>query len=202
MTRSLLYLAILAYGCAAKAPPPSAPEVPHEAPPPTGDELFAAGRNADAAAAYEHELERGERVVELQVLAVAARLADEAPAWTQLDKLRVLERTYPRSAWGHLAGVLANEIDRATVLRQAVMAAGADLRAAEQRVDQLAQKITTLTAQVADQQAALTALRDERTKLQLQVRDADDRATAHEARIHELEAELAALKQIDLQRAP
>lgn len=200
-TRTPLALVVaLVCGCA------SAPSTPTASSPrstkPTADDLFVHGRYADAATAYERELELGERVVELQIFKLFALLASEAPSWTLVDELRTLERTYPRSRWGHVAGVLASEIDRGTVLRQAVMAAGADLRAAEQRVEDLTQKIATLTTLTAEQQAAIASLRDERTRLQQQARELEEHATDRDAKLRELEAELAALKQVDMQRPP
>ena len=202
-TRTSLALALvlaLVCGCS------SAPSAPTASSPrrakPTADELFVQGRYADAATAYQRELERGERVVELQIFKLFALLASEAPSWTFVDELRALERAYPRSRWGHVAGVVASEIDRGTVLRQAVMAAGADLRAAEQRVEALDQKVATLTTQTSEQQAAIAALREERTRLQQQVRELEEHATGRDAKLRELEAELAALKQVDMQRSP
>jgi len=198
----MLVALALALGCGCS----SAPSAPTASSPrrakPTADELFAQGRYADAAVAYERELERGERVVELQMFKLFAKLASETPGWTLVDELHAIERTYPRSRWGHVAAVLASEIDRGTVLRQAVMAAGADLRAAEQRVEELTQKVTALTTQTTEQQAAIATLREERGKLQQQVRELEEAATARDARIRELEAELAALKQVDMQRSP
>jgi chromosome segregation ATPase len=192
----------LALGCACTP----APSIPAASSPrrtkPTADELFVQGRYADAVREYERELERGERVAELQLFKLFAKLASDVPGWQLVDELRTLEQTYPRSRWGHLAGVLASEIDRGTVLRQAVMAAGADLRAAEERVAELTQKVTALTTQTAEQQTTISTLREERGRLQQQVRELEEAATSRDARIRELEAELAALKQVDMQRSP
>jgi chromosome segregation ATPase len=198
MVRILL---LLVCACAATTPRAAAPSVA-AAPRSSGDALFVAGRYAEAIKAYRLELQRGERVVEIETLVAIARLANQTPAAEVADELHRLERTYPRSRWGKIAGALAGEIDRGTVLRQAVMAAGVDLRGTQDKLDQLTQKLTEATAQQADQQAAIAALRDERGKLQHQVKDLEDRATAQETHIKELEAELAALKQVDMQRSP
>lgn len=194
-------LCLVVCACAATSPRTAAPPTA-SAPRSSGDELFIAGRYAESIKAYRVELQRGERVVEIETLVAIARLADQAPAAEVADELHRLERTYPHSRWGKIAGTLANEIDRGTVLRQAIMAAGVDLRGAQDKLDQLTQKLTVATTQQADQQAAIAALRDERGKLQHQVKDLEDRATSQETHIKELEAELAALKQVDMQRSP
>jgi chromosome segregation ATPase len=196
-------LAVLLSSCASPPGPSSArPQAQQPRQPPTGDELFAAGQYAEAIATYQRELERGERVAELQTSILLARSALSTPGTQLIDELRAIERAYPRSRWGHLAGILATEIDRGTVLRQAVMAAGADLRAANETIETQKQRITALTTQAAEQQTTLATLRDERTRLQAQVRELEERGASQEARLKELEAELLALKKVDMERRP
>lgn len=201
--RSMLFVFVALSSCASPSGPAAArPQAEQPRQPPSGDELFAAGRYAEAIATYQRELERGERVAELQTSIVLARAALQTPGAQLIDELRAIERAYPRSRWGHLAGVLVTEIDRGTVLRQAVMAAGADLRAANETVETQKQRITLLTTQGAEQQTALAAVREERTRLQTQVRELEERTATQEARIKELEAELLALKKVDMERRP
>lgn len=210
MRTCLRIVLICALGCAlgsalgcAQAPPPASPRTPAPTPPTaSGDDLFAAGKFAEAIAAYEQELQRGDRVAELQALILIARLAQQFPGWSMIDELRALAQKFPRSRWGHVASVMASEIDRGTVLRQAVMEAGADLRASKVKVEQLTQRVAALTTQTADQQAANAALKEERARLQAQVRELEAKHTSLEARLRELEAELLALKQVDMERRP
>jgi chromosome segregation ATPase len=201
MRLSFVIMAVALASCASSPPPPQAslPRADREL---TADELFARGRYAAAVDAYRNEVKRGERVAEMRAMALVAQLAQRAPGSSLVADLRSVEREFPSSRWGRIAGIIASEIDRGTVLRQAVMAAGADLRAANASVTELEARVAALTAQASDQQALVASLKEERTRLQAQIKDADERATAKDTRIHELEAELLALKQIDMERSP
>lgn len=196
----LISVALASCASAPAAPPPRT--APAATPALTADELFARGRYAAALDAYRSELKRGERVPEVRTMVLVAQLAQLAPGWSIADDLRAIESDYSSSRWGRIAGVIAAEIERGTVLRRAVMEAGADLRAAKAGVADLETKVGELKTQVADQLALVASLKDERTRMQAQVRDLEEHATQREARIRELEAELLALKQIDMERRP
>jgi hypothetical protein len=194
-----LLIALIAVSCAS-SPTPHAPAQPAQARA-SADELFASGRYGDALVAYRNEVKRGDRVAELQTMVVVTQLA-LAPGAELVDDLRTIEQDYPSSRWGRLAGVIASEIDRGTVLRQAVMAAGAELSVANAAIKDRDARLATLTTQTTDQQTLITSLKDERAHLQAQVKELEESETAKDARIHELEAELLALKQIDMERQP
>lgn len=202
MRLSFVILAVALASCASSSPPPPQTSLPHADRQLSADELFARGRYAASVEAYRNEVKRGERVAEMRTMVLVAQLAQRAPGLSLVGDLRLVEREFPSSRWGRIAGVIASEIDRGTFLRQAVMAAGADLRAANASVSDLEARVAALTAQASDQQALVASLKEERTRLQAQIKDADERATAKDSRIHELEAELLALKQIDMERTP
>lgn len=202
MRLSVVIMAVVLASCGSSPPPAPQTSLPRADRQLSADELFSRGRYAAAVEAYRNEVKRGERVAELRTMVLVAQLAQRPPGSSLVGDLRSVEREFPSSRWGRIAGIIASEIDRGTVLRQAVMAAGADLRAANASVSELEARVAALTAQASDQQALVASLKEERARLQAQLKDADERATGREARIHELEAELLALKQIDMERSP
>lgn len=201
MRFSIVIIALALASCAS-SPPAPAQALPQADRQLTADELFSHGRYGAAVAAYRNEVKRGERVAEMRTMVLVAQLAQLTPGASLVDEFRAVEHEFPSSRWGRIAGVIASEIDRGTVLRQAVMAAGADLRAANASITEHETRVAALSAQVADQQALVASMKDERTRLQAQLKDADERTTAKDTRIRELEAELLALKQIDMERSP
>lgn len=203
MRLSLVIIAMALASCASSPPSPPPTSLPQDRQQ-TADELFARGRYAAAVDAYRNEVKRGERVAEMRTMVLVAQLAQGASdqPGASVDELRGVESEFPSSRWGRIAGVIASEIARGTVLRRELMAAGADLRAANASITELEARVAALSAQATDQQALVASLKDERTRLQAQLKDADERSTAKDTRIHELETELLALKQIDMERSP
>lgn len=189
---------VLASACA----PPPEPPVP--APPaPLATELFARGDWARAAAAFEQMAAQGSPAHRAEAcfflaLTLVARQHDE-PA---LQVLRRLQDEQPDSPWARAAAVLERVVAHGVLLREEWMRAVVELDEATDRVRTLEQEVALLEAQQRPEQAALAASREERTRLQGQAKQAEERLAALTERIVELERELGELKQVDMQQAP
>lgn len=119
-----------------------------------------------------------------------------------LEELRYIEYQNPGSTWGLFAGMLADEMGRARVLRETLIHTDAELHEMRQSIARLEQALEAVQNESAEQRAELAALKEERIKLQAQARDANERSAQQVKRVRELEQELDALKHVDMERQP
>ena len=106
------------------------------------------------------------------------------------------------SPWGRLAGLYADGMGQAEALRWAVQRAGADLQARSTRITQLETELVLARQEATELHAALQTLREERVQQQRTHRDLEEQLATNAALLTSLEAELAALKRIDMSRTP
>jgi TolA-binding protein len=166
-------------------------------------ELFARGDWTRAAAAFEADASEGSAAEQAEArfflaLTMLAR-QDDASA---LQTLRRLQEEHPDSPWARAAGVLDRSVAHGMLLREEWVRAVVNLDKATDRLRTLEQQVGVLEAQQRPDQAALAASREERTRLQGQIKQSEERLATLTERIVELERELGELKQVDLQRAP
>ncbi len=123
-----------------------------------------------------------------------------------VDSVRVELRTFavsaPHSPWARLAGLFADEMGQVDALRWALQRSGAELAGLERRVAELEASVERGEKIARELGEVLTAVRDERAALQRTVRELEEQLAGREALIAELQAELEALKSIDMSRTP
>jgi chromosome segregation ATPase len=190
---------VVLFGCSATeaTPPPTSPRE-------SGQAHFARGDLRFAIAALQRALREArteEDVAEVRFFIALSRIA-EGQSTRGLADLRAVEFEHAKSRWGRLAGIITAEIARGRVLREAVMAAGAGVRGAQEEVKAEQARIEALTAQLSEQQDALASAREERARALAQLNAANDTIGAQAARIKELQEKLDAMKKIDMQRQP
>ncbi|MBX3217324.1 MAG: hypothetical protein KF850_35160 [Labilithrix sp.] len=190
-------LAVGALACRRAEPPavlPSAVE--------SGRARFARGELSRARVDYEHALADAvteEEIAEARLFIVLTRMPTQT-SFTNAAELRAVEVQYPNTRWGRIAALLNAEITRAEVLREAVMTAGADVRASEAKLAELRREIEGLEGQAAESRDALAAAREERARLAAQLKTANEHLAASTTQLRELEEKLEALKKIDMNR--
>jgi DNA repair exonuclease SbcCD ATPase subunit len=173
----------------------------------SGDDLFAAGRHAEAISAYGAELQSvrdADEEARLRLFRALAYLSDEEARGDAqaMEDLRAVERRHGGEPWGHVARILVLELTRRDALREALMRAGADARQTEQRLQRERSRLLTAQALVEAQAKALSSVEDERKALRRQLDAVTEQTQSQQERIIELQRELEALKQIDLGRDP
>ena len=87
-------------------------------------------------------------------------------------------------------------------MQRAVQRAGADLAAQEARIAELERTLLASGQEVSELNATAEAMRDERQQLQRSVRELEELLQLRAAALVSLEAELEALKRIDMSRTP
>lgn len=194
MTRSAwLVFLVSTLGCAASAPGLS-----------VADQHLGQGDLPRAALAYEAELASAateQEAARARLLGTLVELKLQKSA-RALEELRHVAYQNPGSTWGLFAGMLADEMGRAKVLRETLIQTGAELHEMRQSLATQAQTLESVQRESAEQQAELASLKEERMKLQAQTREANERSALLLKRARELEQELDALKHIDMQRQP
>lgn len=171
------------------------------------DRTFASGRHDEAASAYASVAERSKdknEVLRARLFALLSQRAASGPANLDrvLAELRELSVSAGHSQWGHLAGIYANEIAQAEALRWALQRAGADLGTRDARIAHLESELAKNQQEATDLAASLEAIKDERAQQQRGAKELEEQLVAREASIASLEAELSALKRIDMSRDP
>lgn len=200
----VLAAALMLSGCAGERAPTQAPVV--EAP--TLEELYVARRYGElvllAASILEAEHHNPERIAEARFFRALAWLAQD-PRGKQahaLHELRKLEFEHPDLLWGRLAALHVAAVTRIEALQATLLELAVERRALQERIDALEQNLADLQVERSKKEAQHAALARERNELVEQLDEARKQATATAARLRELEDELAALKQIDMQREP
>ncbi len=173
----------------------------------TADAALVAGDHARAEEAYraaEAEAQTRDAQERARLFALVAKLSavgadgrDEA-----LSQLRTYSVNAADTPWGQLAALHRDEMAQADALRWALHRAGADISALEKRVAALEEEVAQGQRTQAELTQAQTTLREERAALQRTLREVEELSAARAARIAELEAELEALKSIDMSRSP
>jgi hypothetical protein len=119
-----------------------------------------------------------------------------------LLELRELELQYGDHVWGQLAAAYVDKILRADLLQEALLELTLELRELEQEIRGLELILAQTQAELATRDAKMSSVEQERDHLREQINAAKVKAKLDAGRILELEAELAALKQVDMQREP
>lgn len=206
-SRSWLALAaaLALTGCA-RAPRPAAAPVVVEAP--TLEQLYLSKRYGELVLQATAILDAGagdrERVAEARFYRAIAWLAQD-PHGKQaraLHDLRKLEFESSDLLWGRIAALYVAAVTRADVLQTTLLELAIEQRDLQTRVEALEHGLAELHAELAERDADLAGLTRERNELVEQLDEAREQAATLVERIRELEAELAALKQIDMQREP
>lgn len=190
---------LLLSACLTKAPAIRARDV--------ADEAFSRGdhvraeteyRAAEAEASTADERERAR----LHALLSRAAAAGAEGRDAALAELRTYAVSAAGTSWGRLATLFTDEMAQADALRWALQRAGADIARLEERVAALEEEVAQGERTNAELTQVQTTLREERTQLQRAQRELEELLALRAARIAELEAELEALKSIDMSRTP
>ena len=171
------------------------------------DRLFVRGDNEAAAMAYDDVADAaGDSNEELRArfFALAARRANaNAEGLDQaLADLKIFAAQASSSQWGRIAAVLVADIQQGEVLRRAVMRAGADLAVVETHLEQSRAAHSATSTRAKALEAQIQSLKDERATALRNLRDLDEQLANERTRVEALEAELDALKRIDMARQP
>ncbi|MFO7566374.1 MAG: hypothetical protein R6X02_27270 [Enhygromyxa sp.] len=210
MSKGCLLVA-LALGLSACAPAPQRSQAP-EVEALTLEQLYLAERYGElvllAASILEAEAgaeaEEPERAAEARFFRALAWLVQDPPGKhaRALLELRQLEFEHPDLLWGRLAGLYVAAMTRVEVLQATLVELAIEQRDLQTRLEALEQSLAELLAERSKREADLAALNRERNQLVEQLEEARKQAVEAAARLRELEDELAALKQIDMQREP
>jgi len=197
---------IVALGLAACTPSPE-PVVAPTAANPTLEQLYMAGRHgeivAQAAAIIDASVD-AEALAHARFFRAMAWLAQDnraAQAQAFLE-LRELELEFSDYVWGRLAAAYVAKYVRAELLQEALLECTLELRGLEHELEVLAQSHAEAVATLGQREAKHSSLEHERDQLKNQLDEVQAKASAAAQRIVILEEELAALKQIDMQRDP
>jgi septal ring factor EnvC (AmiA/AmiB activator) len=202
--RILLAAALALAGCVGGKTATATPEA--EAP--SLAELFAAERYGEvqllAASVIQAPNEGREDVAEARFFRALAWLARD-PLGNQeraLLELRTVEFEYTDLVWGRLAAHYVGEAARVDALQATLLELAVEQRDLQMRIDELERNLEELHAELATRDAEITKLARERGELLEQLEQARELAATTAVRLRELEDELAALKQIDMQLEP
>lgn len=180
---------------------------PQHGPMVQADAAFAGGRHNEAASAYASVAERSkdkDEALRARLFALLAQRAASGPDNLDrvLSELRSMAVSAGHSPWGRLAGIYADEIAQGEALRWALQRAGADLGTRDVRIANVESELSKKEQEATDLFASLEAMKDERAQQQRSVKELEEQLVTKEASIANLEAELAALKRIDMSRDP
>jgi hypothetical protein len=145
-----------------------------------------------------------ERVAEARFFRALAWMAQDPHAnqARALLEFRTLEFEYDDVIWGDVAALYVATATRVDALQATLLELGFEQRALQARIEVLEQSLADVHAELAERDARLEDLQRERNELLEQLDSARAEAKKTVARLRELEGELAALKQIDMQRDP
>lgn len=188
--------------------PASGPTIDPVAAEPSLEQLYTAGRHGEvvllAAELIDADPEDRQAVARARFFRAMSWLAQDR----QLERarglleLRTLEAEYADSVWGRIAGAYAGRILRTDLLQEAVLELTLDLRDLEQHIRTLEQSLTEAQTKLEERDTKLAAVERERDQLRVKLDQAAAQAKLTASRITELEEELNALKQVDMQREP
>ena len=151
MTRSAWVLILTStVGCAATAPGLS-----------VADQHLEQGDLARAALEYQAELASAATNQEASRARLLGTLVDLKLQKSEraLEELRDIEYQNPGSAWGLFAGMLADEMGRARVLRETLIHTGAELHEMRQSITKLEQTVESVQNERAEQQTSIASPR-------------------------------------------
>lgn len=145
-----------------------------------------------------------ERVAEARFFRALAWMAQDPHAnqARALLEFRTLEFEYGDVIWGDVAALYVATATRVDALQATLLELGFEQRALQERIEVLEQSLADVHAELAERDARVEDLQRERNELLEQLDTARAEAKKTVARLRELEGELAALKQIDMQRDP
>ncbi len=171
------------------------------------DRLFVRGDHEAAAVSYAAAADvavDSNEELRARFFALIARREGTAPERFDeaLQALRVFAAEARSSQWGHLADLYADEMGQIDALRRMVLRAGADIAALEVRINVLEHELSSRDLLNGEIQNQLNAMKDERSQWQRSNRELEELLQTRAARLVDLEAELEALKRIDMQRTP
>lgn len=167
----------------------------------TGGEYAAAAASYDGAAASAIDSDDELRGRFFALLSSRAA-SPPTQAGASLAALRAFAAEASSSPWGRLAGLYADEMAQTDALQQAVLRAGADLAARDERIAALERVIIERGKQNDELAALVTELKDERERQERAERELEELLSSRAEAIVKLENELEALKRIDLSRSP
>jgi hypothetical protein len=204
--RLALSIALMLPALSACEPPPE-PSVAPLTTEPTLEQLYTAGRYAELvvlAAATISSTPDAEILAHARFFRAMAWLAqDERAAQARAFlELRELELQFSDYVWGRIAAAYAAKIVRGEILQEALLECTLDLRALEQEFSELEQRHAETVTALTQREAKQSSLEHEREQLRKQLEEAQVKINAAAARVFALEEELAALKQVDMQRDP
>jgi hypothetical protein len=145
-----------------------------------------------------------ERVAEARFFRALAWMAQD-PHGNQaraLLEFRTLEFEYSDVIWGHVAALYVATATRVDALQATLLELGFEQRELQARIEVLEASLAELHVELGERDAEISGLARERNELTEQLEEARAEAAVTVARLRELEDELAALKQIDMQREP
>lgn len=180
-------------------------------PPPSSlvesDLAFVSGRNEEAATSYASLAERTKEpdaYFRARLFALLAQRAASGPGSLDriLNELRILATEASETPWGRVAGLYADEIVQTEALRFALQRAGADLSQRDSKLRELETTLAQTRAEATALADSIQAARDERAADQRNQKELEEQLLTREAAIATLEAELDALKRIDMARNP
>ena len=119
-----------------------------------------------------------------------------------LSDFRALAAEATGTRWGRLAGLYADEMSQANTLRWALQRAGADVVKLQAQIETTQSELDAAKQTNTEQAATVQSLTNERAQLQRTIHDLEDQVAERAAVIDALQAELDALKKIDLSRVP
>ncbi len=176
--------------------------------PPTLEQLYVDQRYGELVLAAANVIDAEGVVRE----AVAEARLFRALAWSAVDphrnqprvlaELRVLELEYPDLVWGRMAAHLVEQLTRADALQATLLELVLERRELRARIETLEQRLAEVQSELDQADSERVAVGRERAELVEQLELARTQVASTAARVRELEDELAALKQIDMQREP
>ncbi|PRQ05601.1 hypothetical protein [Enhygromyxa salina] len=188
--------------------PPPTPVLAPAAAEPTLEQLYTEGRHGEvvllATAIIDEHPGRRETVAHARFFRAMSWLAQDRRierARGELE-LRALELDYADCVWGQIAGAYASKLFRVDALQSALLELTLELRELEGQISTLEHELAEVEANGEQRDAKLAAVERERDQLRAQLDAAQAGAKLAESRIVALEEELAALKQVDMQREP
>jgi len=119
-----------------------------------------------------------------------------------LGELRAFASEAKSSPWGRLAALYADEMAQTDALRRAVLRAGADLASQETRIAELERTLLASGQELGAVNATIEVMKDDRLQMLRSIRELEELLQTRAAAIVTLEAELEALKRIDMSRSP
>lgn len=203
--RAVLILLVMSFmtACAHEPEPTEAPVVEAGL-----QQLYLAERYGEvvlmAQGIIEAEPEQRERVAEARFFRALAWMAQD-PRGNQaraLLELRKLEFEFSDVVWGRFAALYVATATRVDALQATLLEVSFEQRELQARIEVLEQSLVELHAELGKRDTEVDGLERERNELTEQLEEVRAEAAAAVARQRELEDELAALKQIDMQREP